>query len=50
MILICTLDGLDRFGGLLDQVLHERSMSLLGIPRTFLAQPRHYVDQSLELG
>ena len=50
MILVADLDGLDGFGGLFHQVLHQRPMSLLGVPGALVAQPRHHVDQSLELG
>ena len=50
MILVTDLDGLDGFGSLFHQVLHQGPMSLLGIPGTLVAQPRHHVDQSLELG
>jgi hypothetical protein len=42
MILIPGLNGLDRLGSLLDEVLRQRTMGLLGIPRALMAQPRHH--------
>ena len=42
MILVPGLNGFDRLGSLLDQVLHQRAMGLLGVPRTLAAQPRHH--------
>ena len=50
MISVTGLDGLDRLGGLLDQVLDQRAMGLLGVPRAGLAQPAHHRDQALQLG
>ena len=42
MILVSNLNGFDRLGSLLDQVLHQRTMGLLSVPRALLAQPRHH--------
>jgi hypothetical protein len=47
---VAGLDGLNRLGGLLDQVLHQRAMRLLGIPRATFTQPGHHLDQALHLG
>jgi len=49
MILIADLNGLDRFGGLLNQVLHQRPMGLLSIPGALVAQACHDADESFEL-
>ena len=49
MIFVSGLDGFDRLGSLLDQVLHQRPMRLLGIPRTLVAQPRHHRNESFKL-
>ena len=49
MIMVAGLDRLDRLGGLLDQVLHQRAMGLLGVPRALPAQPGHHRDQPLQL-
>ena len=50
MIMVAGLDRLDRLAGLLDQVLHQREVGLLGVPRALPAQPGHHRDQPLDLG
>ena len=47
---IARLDGLDGLRRLLDQVLHQRAMGLLSVPRAALPQPGHHLDQPLQLG
>jgi hypothetical protein len=42
MILVSNLNRFDRLSSLLDQVLHERPMGLLGVPRALFAEPRHH--------
>jgi len=49
MILITGLDRLDRLGGLLDEVLRQRFVSLLSVPRARLPQGRHHLDQPRKL-
>jgi len=49
MILVSVLDRLDQLAGLLDQILHQRLMGLLGVPRAFPAEPAHHRDESFEL-
>src|SRR4029453_1548728 len=49
MILVSNLNRFDRLSSLFDQVLHERPMALLGVPRALLAEPRHHGDQPLQL-